>query len=349
MDFISLFKQATGFLDLLKPETLEKLGPWGSGVSLTGQVIAAALALLAIVFGRSRWAPSTPSLPGVATIGLTVILAAGLLVVLAIRDSTTATVNLWLWSFILLAAGLIFLLIYYAFKSRSYFSCSGSPDVYIKGIWLLKQARYVLKGEVSKLVPPYVLHRRADGSLDIPIDSEDYFCRTARGPGFVWSGRSVIATQVLLIMLFWLALAPLPLALFTAATALKQPDVKVENKSITFPADVLFAFDSDVIRPTAAASLAEAAAIIRTRKISRARIEGHTDGFGEDKYNRDLSYRRALAVKNWLTAKEGLGQVNFETAGLGKEGGVADEKTADGKDDPVARAKNRRVEIRFLP
>jgi len=347
MDFITLFKQAIGFLDLLKPETLEKLGSFGSGVSLTGQALAAALALLAIVFGRSRWAPSTPSLPGVATIGLAVILAAGLLVVLAIRDSTTATVNLWLWSFVLLATGLVFLLIYYVFKSRSYFSCPGSPDVYIKGLKLLKQARYVLKGDVAKLRPPYVLHKRPDGSLDIPIDSEDFFCRTSKGPGFVWSRRSVVATEVVLIVLFWLALAPLPLALFTASTALKQPDIKVENKSITFAADVLFEFNSDAIRPTAATSLAQAAAIIRTRKISRARIEGHTDGFGDDKYNLDLSNRRALAVKNWLATKEGLGQVNFETAGLGKAGGVK-ETTADGEDDPVARAKNRRVEIKLL-
>jgi len=349
MDFSDLFKQAVGFLDMLKPETLEKLGPFGHGVALTGQAVAAAFALLAFSYGRSRWTPATPKMPNLAGIGLAITLAAGLLLILGVSGKAAGSVNLWLWFFGLFAVGLFFVLVFFAFKAYFYFSClDDGPEVHIAGLWLKKQARYVLKGEVDKLTGEYILHKRLDGTLDIPNGAKDYFCRTQKNADFVWSEWSVIATQILATVLFWLGLTLLPLSLFAASTALNQPDLEVKDKSITLPADILFAFDSDVIRSTAAASLADAAATIRTRKISRARIEGHTDGIGETKRNQELSIQRANAVKAWLTGKEGLGKVNFDTLGYGAGRPVAREKTDDGKDDPLGRAKNRRVEIQLV-
>jgi outer membrane protein OmpA-like peptidoglycan-associated protein len=65
-------------------------------------------------------------------------------------------------------------------------------------------------------------------------------------------------------------------------------------------------------------------------------------------YNLDLSRRRAKAVKDWLVDKEGLGKVAFDIVGYGKDSPIASETTADGKDDPRGREKNRRVEIQLL-
>lgn len=65
-------------------------------------------------------------------------------------------------------------------------------------------------------------------------------------------------------------------------------------------------------------------------------------------YNRDLSSKRAAAVKAWLIGKEGLDKVTFDTVGYGADHPVASE-TRDGKDDPQARQLNRRVEIEMLP
>src|ERR1700752_5283203 len=271
MDFGALFNTAIGSLDMLKPETLEKLGPFGTGVQRTGQAVAAASALLWILFGKSRWAPPTSAMPTLPVIGLAIAVAAGLIVIFSVSGTSTSQVNLWRWSFILLGAGGFLVLIYFIIKSRLLFSCSLAPDVmYVAGLWLKQQARFVLQGKVEKLTSPYILHRLPNGSLDIPTGPKDFFCRTEKGSDFVWSERSVIASHVLLIFMFWLAPAPLSLALYAASAALTQPDLKVEEKSITLPADVLFAFDSDTIRTTAAASLAGPAETIRKKRVSQA-------------------------------------------------------------------------------
>jgi hypothetical protein len=350
-DFGSLFSDLSGVLDALKPETLEKLGPFGDHVKLVGQALTAAAAVLALVFGYSSWAPPTPAMPKLPVIGTAVIVAAGLFVLTSQGGKATGDVDLWRWCFGLLAVGLASLLAYYLLKSWLCFSCDYDPDiVHVAGLRLKRQARFVLRGEENRLTGQYVLHRRADGTLDIPAGAKDYFCRTDRAGNFVWQGWSELASSFILILAFWLALPLLPLGLYAGAEALTQPDLKVDNRTITLRSDVLFAFDSDAIRTTAAPSLASAADIVRTKKVLHARIAGYTDGIGPAAYNRDLSLRRANVVKAWLVDKEGLGKVTFDTVGYGAdpEHQVAKE-TRDGKDDPQARQANRRVEIEMLP
>ena len=55
--------------------------------------------------------------------------------------------------------------------------------------------------------------------------------------------------------------------------------------------------------------------------------------------------RRASSVRNYLVEKEGLGEVDFTTSGLGAKKPVAPNTRPDGSDDPDGRQKNRRVEI----
>ena len=59
--FSALFSQVIGYLDLLKPSTLEKLGSYGDWVSWIGQALAAGLAVLMLAVGR--WAPPVPAMP----------------------------------------------------------------------------------------------------------------------------------------------------------------------------------------------------------------------------------------------------------------------------------------------
>jgi hypothetical protein len=348
-DFGALFSDVNGVLDMLKPETLEKLGPFGDHVKLVGQGLTAAAALLALVFGQSSWAPPTPAMPKLPVIGTVVVVAAGLFVINSQTGKATGDVDLWRWCFVLLAGGLASLLVYFVLKSQLCFSCDYDPDtVHVAGLWLKRQARFGLRGQADRLTGQYVLHRHPDGTPDIPAGTKDYFCRTDRAPNFIWQQWSVWASSIILVLAFWLALPLLPLALYAGSAALAQPDLKADNRTITLPADVLFAFDSDAIRTTAAPSLASAADIIRSKKVSHARIAGHTDGVGPPAYNRDLSSRRAAAVKAWLIGKEGLDKVTFDTVGYGADHPVPSE-TRDGKDDPQARQLNRRVEIEMLP
>ena len=67
-------------------------------------------------------------------------------------------------------------------------------------------------------------------------------------------------------------------------------------------------------------------------------VEGHTDSIGSDEYNMKLSQRRADAVRDYL-AMNGINPANIQAVGLGKEGPVASNDTAAG------RQQNRRVEM----
>ena len=66
---------------------------------------------------------------------------------------------------------------------------------------------------------------------------------------------------------------------------------------ILMPTDLLFDYDSANLRPGATASLQKLGRLIQRNPQSVFRVEGHTDSFGSDQYNMDLSQRRAETVK----------------------------------------------------
>lgn len=69
-------------------------------------------------------------------------------------------------------------------------------------------------------------------------------------------------------------------------------------------------------------------------------VEGHTDSFGSDKFNLELSMDRASSVGDYLSGrKKPLGFRTIETKGFGETQPIANNETASG------RAKNRRIEI----
>jgi outer membrane protein OmpA-like peptidoglycan-associated protein len=129
----------------------------------------------------------------------------------------------------------------------------------------------------------------------------------------------------------------------------KVQDLQVKETAteihIELAADVLFDFDKANIKPQAAATLKQAADVIRDNAKGAVRIEGYTDAKGSDAYNQKLSEQRANAVKTWLISKEGLKKVTFNTSGFGAKKPVAPNTKPDGSDDPEGRQKNRRVEI----
>jgi OOP family OmpA-OmpF porin len=73
----------------------------------------------------------------------------------------------------------------------------------------------------------------------------------------------------------------------------------------------------------------------------RIEISGHTDNVGKPEFNRELSQKRADAVKQYLINK-GIKPERLTAVGFGLEKPIADNKTAAGK------AKNRRTEFRLL-
>ena len=110
--------------------------------------------------------------------------------------------------------------------------------------------------------------------------------------------------------------------------------------------DSLFDFDKYFIRPDAEQALKQAGSIIRGLPIRRVDIDGHADGKGHEAYNLTLSTQRANAVADWFVSHKYLSKgTDLKTKGWGKSRPVAPNTRPDGSDDPVGRAKNRRVEI----
>jgi outer membrane protein OmpA-like peptidoglycan-associated protein len=68
-------------------------------------------------------------------------------------------------------------------------------------------------------------------------------------------------------------------------------------------------------------------------------IEGHTDADGDDAANQALSEKRAAAVKAFIVSSHGVDASRLEAAGFGESKPVADNATAEGKQ------QNRRVEL----
>jgi outer membrane protein OmpA-like peptidoglycan-associated protein len=110
--------------------------------------------------------------------------------------------------------------------------------------------------------------------------------------------------------------------------------------------DALFDFDKASLRADAEETLSAAGPEIAKLGGKPTRIEGHTDAVGSDAYNLKLSEARATTVRDWLAARS-LIPTATPIKGFGKTSPVAPNTTADGKDDPAGRQKNRRVEVVF--
>ena len=120
------------------------------------------------------------------------------------------------------------------------------------------------------------------------------------------------------------------------------PGAKVERVGegiqVTFDSGLLFDFDSDRIRPDAAANLNSLAASFVKYPNSDLLIVGHTDARGDDAYNMSLSQRRANAASAYLAAR-GVPASRIKTSGRGEMEPVASNDTEAGMQ------QNRRVEI----
>lgn len=84
------------------------------------------------------------------------------------------------------------------------------------------------------------------------------------------------------------------------------------------------------------------AAQIREQQPVRVVITGYTDDKGSEAFNRDLSEKRAEAVRQWLTGRFALDPALFVVQGMGENAPIAPNDTEEG------RRANRRVEIKFL-
>jgi outer membrane protein OmpA-like peptidoglycan-associated protein len=127
--------------------------------------------------------------------------------------------------------------------------------------------------------------------------------------------------------------------------AVRTTKDKCEER-LSVVADALFDFDKSNLRPDAEETLQAAGPEIAKLGGKPSAVEGHTDSIGSDSYNMKLSEARALTVRDWLAA-HGFVPAATPVKAYGETKPVAPNATSDGKDDPIGRQKNRRVEIVF--
>jgi len=114
-----------------------------------------------------------------------------------------------------------------------------------------------------------------------------------------------------------------------------------EGIIVKFDSGILFDVDKTDIKPEAQTNLQNLAVSLQKNPQTNIFIIGHTDDTGTPDHNVDLSLRRAVSVKEYLTSV-GVNASRLNPQGKGETEPIVDNGT------PAGRAQNRRVEIVIL-
>lgn len=106
--------------------------------------------------------------------------------------------------------------------------------------------------------------------------------------------------------------------------------------------NVFFGYKVDTVMTESALDLDRLVTLLNENPKLRIEVGGHTDNIGSARYNNDLSFRRAEAVKNYLMKAGGIDSTRIETKGYGFD------KPAAPNDDEEGRRRNRRTEFTVI-
>jgi OOP family OmpA-OmpF porin len=137
------------------------------------------------------------------------------------------------------------------------------------------------------------------------------------------------------------AATPVPAAATPTPTPAPATDAKpvLKKDKLELPGEIVFESGSAILKPESDPTLTKLHDYLEaTPRITKLRIEGHTDNVGTPEANEKLSGERALAIKAALVAK-GVKAERLLAVGFGQNKPIADNATDEGK------AKNRRTEF----
>ncbi len=100
---------------------------------------------------------------------------------------------------------------------------------------------------------------------------------------------------------------------------------------------------SSVIKPEYFQLLRKIQTAIDVFPGSQVEVQGHTDSFGADEFNMNLSLERASAVQQYLLANMNLGSSTISAEGYGETMPLANNETPEG------RTRNRRIDLLIQP
>lgn len=110
------------------------------------------------------------------------------------------------------------------------------------------------------------------------------------------------------------AVAPVPKPAVVAAVT---PAAKPLSQRISFSGDALFAFDKSELKLEGKTMLDDLVRQLDGTTYDTILVTGHTDRFGSNKYNQNLSERRAQVVKDYLVSKN-VQASRIDTEGKGE-------------------------------
>ena len=141
-----------------------------------------------------------------------------------------------------------------------------------------------------------------------------------------------------------------PMSLVTESVMDTSVSDRGDSSALNVSADVLFDFDSDKVKDSDS-KLVDGIAneLKKSASGQKVTVEGHTDDEGDEKYNVDLSNRRAESVKKVLGPKVKGSGITFETKGFGESKPILPNRTASGDAIKKNQAKNRRVSFSYKP
>src|SRR5690606_16056548 len=105
--------------------------------------------------------------------------------------------------------------------------------------------------------------------------------------------------------------------------------------------NIFFDIDKATLQPESYPELNRIASLLKERQTMRIEIAGHTDSTGPDRYNLQLSERRAKAVVTYLV-RQGINSNRISVVFFGESKPIAPNTTEEG------RQRNRRVEFKIL-
>ncbi|HEY8555634.1 MAG TPA: OmpA family protein [Burkholderiales bacterium] len=146
---------------------------------------------------------------------------------------------------------------------------------------------------------------------------------------------------------------PAPAAEPQPPAAETQPDTSTElviapseppDRTIYIGADAFFEFDSTELMPKSRLALDRIAEQVQSAREATITIVGHADQIGPTAYNDDLSWRRAQAVRDYLTER-GVPLAAITISAVGEGDPVVQCREVRGADLIDCLQPNRRTEI----
>ena len=119
------------------------------------------------------------------------------------------------------------------------------------------------------------------------------------------------------------------------------PENVLVGKKTMLPSDLLFEYNSSELRESARVGLMKLALLVERNPGLFCWIEGHTDLYGGDSFNLELSKRRSEAVKGYLVESLRLPEEKIITRGYGESRPLIAAGSVE------QQGPNRRVEIKM--